>query len=76
MEAFYKSEQWETLVPITELRPGYESTRLHYFPLKSSKIYTHLRLNIFPDGGIARLKTYGIMKAPSFDRLLRLFLAV
>jgi allantoicase len=31
----------------------------HYIPVDSSNVWTHLRLNIFPDGGIARLRVYG-----------------
>lgn len=31
----------------------------HYFAIDSDSIWTHLRLNIFPDGGIARLRAYG-----------------
>jgi allantoicase len=31
----------------------------NYFPIDSSRPWTHLRLNIFPDGGVARLRVYG-----------------
>jgi len=31
----------------------------HIFNVKSQPIYTHIKLNIFPDGGIARLRLYG-----------------
>ena len=31
----------------------------HYLAIDSDAIWTHLRLNIFPDGGIARLRVYG-----------------
>lgn len=56
---------------MTELKPGYENTRYHYFPIDPSKTYTHLRLNIFPDGGIARIRTYGVMVPPTTEKLLR-----
>jgi allantoicase len=29
------------------------------FPLHPGKVYTHLRLSIHPDGGVARLRAYG-----------------
>jgi allantoicase len=29
------------------------------FPIASDKPFTHVRLNIFPDGGVARLRVYG-----------------
>jgi allantoicase len=31
----------------------------NYFPIASGRPWTHLRLNIFPDGGVARLRVYG-----------------
>jgi len=31
----------------------------HIFNVKSKSIYTHVKLNIFPDGGIARIRLYG-----------------
>ena len=70
VEAIYQSEKWQTIIPMTELKPGYESSRMHYFEVDCDQNFTHLRLNIFPDGGIARLRTYGIMQTPSIDKLL------
>lgn len=57
--AFLKSEEWEELIQMTPLKPGYEDTRHNYFALHSNEVYTHLRLNIYPDGGIARLRVFG-----------------
>tara|TARA_B110000003_G_scaffold48747_1_gene47329 strand:+ start:77 stop:1072 length:996 start_codon:yes stop_codon:yes gene_type:complete len=34
----------------------------HYFKIKSNAIYSHIKLNIFPDGGVARLRVYGSME--------------
>jgi len=31
----------------------------HYLPIDDDSIWTHLRLNIYPDGGVARLRIYG-----------------
>jgi len=31
----------------------------HLLPLAATGIYSHVRLNIFPDGGVARLRVYG-----------------
>jgi allantoicase len=31
----------------------------HYVDVASSEAWTHLRINIYPDGGIARLRVYG-----------------
>lgn len=45
---------------MTTLRSGSSETRKNYFKLTSGgRSFSHLRLNIFPDGGIARLRVYG-----------------
>jgi allantoicase len=31
----------------------------HIFMVNNDAIFTHIRLNIFPDGGVARLRVYG-----------------
>ncbi|MBB5192994.1 allantoicase [Silvimonas terrae] len=31
----------------------------HYLPASDASAYTHLRIHIYPDGGIARLRVYG-----------------
>jgi allantoicase len=46
---------WVTLVPKTALR-GNSS---NFFAVSSPLPWTHVRLNIFPDGGVARLRVYG-----------------
>ena len=47
----------------TELlgRSALSGDRRHYFPLQSKDIWTHLKLNIFPDGGVARFRAYGVV---------------
>lgn len=47
--------QWKEILPRLPLQPGSQN----YFEIKDQDIYTHIRLNIFPDGGVARLKVYG-----------------
>ena len=47
--------QWTTLVDIVELQGDHH----HYLTVDNEQTWTHLRLNIFPDGGIARLRIYG-----------------
>ncbi|KAJ8270992.1 hypothetical protein GJAV_G00121560 [Gymnothorax javanicus] len=54
------SETWEELVPVTELRPGYSDSCHNYFPISFPQRVTHIRLNMYPDGGIARLRVYGV----------------
>ncbi|XP_044147677.1 probable allantoicase [Bufo gargarizans] len=54
------SEKWEYLLKMTELTPGYVESCHSYFHVTSKERWTHIRLNIYPDGGIARFKVYGI----------------
>ncbi len=51
--------------------------RHHYLNIGDGQVYTHLRLNIYPDGGVARLRVYGTIefsqqahKAPGLIDLL------
>jgi allantoicase len=46
---------WVELVPRTELQPDTE----HRLPVAHPVRVTHLRLNIHPDGGVARLRVHG-----------------
>jgi allantoicase len=36
-----------------------EGNQHHLYSIQNEGLWTHLRLNIFPDGGIARLRVYG-----------------
>jgi allantoicase len=47
--------QWRTIVPATTL----QGNQHHYLEVSDVRPYTHLRVNIYPDGGIARLRVYG-----------------
>jgi allantoicase len=51
------SAQWQIVLPQTKLQPDH----LHPFEgeLKPDVIATHLRLNIFPDGGVSRFRVFG-----------------
>ena len=56
-----RTVEWKELLPKTPLKPGYEDSRMHFFPLpkEAAIVGTHLRLNYYPDGGIARLRVWG-----------------
>ncbi|XP_056150929.1 allantoicase [Lampris incognitus] len=54
------SESWAELVPISQLKPGYSDSCHNYFRVGCPARVTHLRLNLYPDGGVARLRVYGI----------------
>ncbi|MEV3976797.1 allantoicase, partial [Streptomyces sp. NPDC050698] len=49
--------EWIELLPRTTLRPD---TR-HRFPVESEVPVTDVRLDIFPDGGLARLRVFGVL---------------
>ena len=49
------SAKWRTLLPETPLQPDHE----HAWPKLKPKAATHVRLNIYPDGGVARLRLFG-----------------
>jgi allantoicase len=55
---------WKYLIPTTPLHPGYPETRKTVVRIQESEPVTYIRLNAFPDGGIARLHVYGIVEAP------------
>jgi len=46
---------WVEIVPRTAL----QGDSHHYVAVTDDRPWTHLRLNIFPDGGVARLRVYG-----------------
>jgi len=46
---------WKEILPKSPLQPGSQN----FYEITDNNIYTHLRLNIYPDGGVARLKVYG-----------------
>ncbi len=39
----------------------------HYVPVHNDQSFTHLRLNIYPDGGVARLRVYGEVEPADDD---------
>ncbi|MEE6476723.1 hypothetical protein FKM82_011193 [Ascaphus truei] len=55
-----QSEKWYDLLTMVELKPGYSKSSHNYFSVSPKERWTHIRLNIYPDGGVARLKVYGI----------------
>lgn len=46
---------WKEILSRSPLQPGSQN----FYEVADRGLYTHLRLNIFPDGGVARLKVYG-----------------
>jgi allantoicase len=46
---------WREILPPSSLRGSSENL----FEIDASEVFTHVRLNIYPDGGVARLRIYG-----------------
>lgn len=46
---------WTDIIPATPLSGGSH----HFLPVSDERPWTHLRLNIYPDGGVARFRAYG-----------------
>lgn len=50
------------LVPKSHLGAGYSDTCETFLPVENRETWTHVRLNYFPDGGVARLRIFGQVK--------------
>ncbi|MEV6860719.1 allantoicase [Streptosporangium subroseum] len=50
-----EAADWTEIVPKSEIKGDAE----HFFEVADERRHTHVRLNIFPDGGVARLRVHG-----------------
>jgi len=50
-----KNLKWKTIIGKKKTKANNQ----HLFKTSSKSIFTHIKLNIFPDGGVARLRLYG-----------------
>ena len=57
---------WTEILGKSPLLPGSQN----FFDIQKSKEWTHIRLHIYPDGGVARLRVYGEVKTDweKFDK--------
>ena len=53
-----KNDKWINILGKKTTKPNSH----HIFKISKKLVFTHIRLNIFPDGGVARLRVYGTMK--------------
>jgi len=53
--------EWFTLLPASKLG----GNQHHYYAIADPRPCTHVRVNLLPDGGLARLRVYG---TPQFDK--------
>ena len=47
--------KWISILPKKKVKANSH----HFFSVKNKKIFTHIKFNIFPDGGVARLRLFG-----------------
>ena len=50
-----KNKKWSSLISKKKLGPN----KNHNFISKNRSVFNYIRLNIFPDGGVARIRLYG-----------------
>ncbi|GAA2246750.1 MULTISPECIES: allantoicase [Kitasatospora] len=58
-----EAAEWVDLVPRTPL----QGDTAHEFEVGNEQRFTHVRLNIWPDGGVARLRVYGEVRPDPRD---------
>lgn len=54
-QAGWEKVEWKEILSKSHLDAGSQN----FYACNSNEIYTHLRLHIYPDGGVARLRVYG-----------------
>ena len=54
-QADWEDLAWKEILPKSPLDAGSQN----FYESNSNEIYTHIRLHIYPDGGVARLRVYG-----------------
>jgi allantoicase len=59
-----ESDKWTCILPKVPLKQGSQNI----FGVQSDERFTHVRLNIFPDGGVARLRVFGSVR-PDLSKL-------
>ncbi len=63
-DADVPDDGWFEVLPVTDLAGDAH----HFLDIDCDSIVTHLRVSIFPDGGIARLRVYGEVR-PDFSEI-------
>ena len=59
-----KNQKWTNILGKKSTGPS----KHHFFRVKKTSIITHVRLNIFPDGGVARLRLFGELENKKFGK--------
>ncbi len=56
-----QEDKWQTIIERTKLYAHREHLFINEIVVNNEQSFTHVRLNIFPDGGISRLRVFGKM---------------
>jgi len=51
----FDTVNWKEILTKSPLQPGSQN----FYEIADRNIYTHIKLHIYPDGGVARMKVYG-----------------
>jgi allantoicase len=70
MAADLADGDWWQVLPRTRVQPD---TR-HRFPVDSSRSATYVRLDVYPDGGLSRLRVYGTVEPEALELARRRWL--
>lgn len=62
-----RGDDWFELLPRTTLQPDTS----HRFLIRDPRPVTHLHLDVFPDGGVARFRAWGTLTPEAFAELRR-----
>ena len=54
-QAGWETIEWKEILPKSHLDAGSQN----FYESNSNDLFTHIRLHIYPDGGVARLRVYG-----------------
>ena len=63
LDEIIENEEWIEILSKVELQGDSQNK----FKISSSSSFTHLRLHIYPDGGVARLRVYGNPEIPDIS---------
>lgn len=66
-DALSARADWVEVLEQVPLRPGSQNLFAVAHGAAWPKAFTHLRLNIYPDGGVARLRVYGVVDPDGYE---------
>lgn len=53
----WENVQWKEILSQSPLQPGSQN----FYEINDNNAYTHIKLHIYPDGGVARMRVYGVV---------------